>query len=509
MRKTLQFLLLAATLAACSDGGRPAAPELRHGGNFGQSRATPIDNLILQLFPKGLETATGKRWDHIDSELGAWDEASKSWSGKVAEARHHLMELSKFVTLKTGDIDVSTLGGETQEHAADRLIFAMNAYAYGGPNALTTLPTGTTDLVVQVVPAGQAALIQTPSQFAGLRLFEGSTLEDRVIAIYRNPLQDEFTARCSGPLPTDRCQYKHFYKFESYPLLKLQQSGRFAVCHVRDSNGPTATEDEYIQLAHNLPADPANYTEGAIQEGQIEILPRATTQTGVVDCDGLDQEEVASGIIGAGQRALYAVAKLASNIIAPKALHAYDQGPEHNGDFFSDFVGVGAPNYVGTWNGTTRSVGSTTTPQPVTVIITSQTDQGVVGEYRVDQAGEPPFIAYNSRPSDGLGRFIAASSVGFNGLSFTIDPFYSPFSAGIKLDHSVTRSFNADGVAVLSGETIRTSLINQQLVTDRWELILTKADVALVGPPPPINIVTLRAAPTGSTAKSTSDAPIQ
>jgi hypothetical protein len=506
MRKTLPFTVLLASLlaGACSDSG-PAGDGLSPTVALARSRNAPVDGMIQNFFPKGLETATGTRFDNIDAKLGGWN--GTQWTGDVAVARTQLAELIKFVKNKSREIDLAALQpGEDQNAAGARLALAMFTYVYDGPDATPPpLAAGATDVVFDIVPAGAAALIQTPSQLAGLRLDEGSTLEDRVIVIARRPVEEEFTARCSGPLATDRCQYKHFYKFESFPLLKLAKSGRFAVCHVFGSNGPTEVEDTYIQLAHNLPADPANYTDGAIQEGQIELLPKAGSNTGVVNCS--EPTTTASGVRGAGQRALYAIAKLAAKVIAPKALYAYNLGPEHQSDFFSDFVGVGAPNFVGTWNGTTRPTGSTSTGQPVTVVITSQTDAGVVGEYRVAQVGEPPFVAYNSRPSDGLGRFISSSFVGFNGVSFTIDPFFSPFSNGIKLEQSLTRTLNEAGVPVISGTTVRTSLIGEVLVTDTWELTLTKGEPALVAPPLPL--ISLRAAPTGATANSTSDAPIQ
>jgi hypothetical protein len=511
MRKVLPyaFLLLSMAAVACSDSPT-SGPGLQNVSSFARSRVGAVDALILQLFPRGLETATGKRWDHIDAVLGEWNPTTMSWTGTVEDARKHLLDLTKFVDLKTNDIEAANLtDGETKEHAKDRLMYAMNAYFFGGPDAIGALPEATSDFAVQVVLQGQAALVQAPSLNAGVRLDAGSTNEDRVISVFGgNHTQ---AARCEGPLQTDRCQYPLFYRFESFPHLKLAKSARFAVCTVFDENGPTHTEHDYIQLAHELPEDPANYTThtpGAVQEAHIELLPRATTSTDVVSCDEPPHEDLA-GVVGAVKRFLYAAAKLAETAIAPKAAYAYDQGPEHLGDFFSYFVGVGAPSLIGTWNGTTRLSGSSTVGQPVTVIITDQTDQGVQGEYRVDQAGTPPFVAYNSRPSDGLGRLITTSSVGFNGASFTIDPFYSPFSSGIKLEHSVTRSYNTDGVAMLTGTTVRTSLIDGVLVTDNWELSLTRGDAALVAAPPPPIIVSLRAAPTSAIASSTMDAPIQ
>lgn len=512
MRKALPFTVLLASLlaGACSDTG-PAGSTLSPTGSFAKSRSTLVDGMIRAFFPKGLETATGTRFDHIDATLGTWN--GTQWSGDVKVARTQVTELIKFVKNKAREIDPAALQpGEDLNLAAARLALAMFTYVYNGPDAALTPPAppaGATDVVFEIVPAGTAALIQTPSKQAGLRLDDGSTLEDRVIVIAKNPLESEFTERCSGPLQTDRCQYKHFYKFESYPLLKLQKSGRFAVCHVFGTGGPTATEDGYIQLAHNLPADPDNYTTntpGAIQEGQIEILPRATTQTGVVSCN---EPTTTIGVVGTAQRAWYAVAKFAEKLIAPKAAYAYDQGPEHNGDFFSDFVGVGAPDFVGTWNGTTLRDGfPESSAQPITVNIFTQSDAGVTGEYLVAVVGDDQ--AYNIAPATpgdpgGWGRAMSASSVRFNGLDFTIDPFFSPSSGAIKLERMLNYTV-VDGIPKLSGPGIRTLPGG---VTDTWTITLYKASTPIVCLPPGCNVITLRAAPLTKAATTAEPAPIE
>jgi hypothetical protein len=505
MRRVLPLTVLLATLlvGACSDSGPTAGSQLRASSAFSASRATVVDQLILQLFPRGLETATGKRWDHIDSELGAWNASTNSWSGNVESARKHLLDLTKLVDLKTDDIEAGNLSGETKEHAKDRLMYAMNAYFFGGPDATDVLPGAATDFAVQIVPAGQAALVQAPSLQAGVRFEEGTTNEDRVIAVFQSPNQQ--TARCDGPLNTDRCQYPLFYRFESFPHLKLAKSARFAVCPIFDGNGPTHVEHDYIQLAHTLPAEAANYTThtpGAIQEGQIELLPRATTSTGVTACDEPPHEEIA-GILGAGKRLLYAAAQFAGKLIAPRAAYAYDQGPEHLGDFFSDFVGVGAPDYEGVWNGTTKPEGAPeSSAQPITVTITGQTDAGVTGQYLVAVLGDD--AAYNIAPATegdvgGWGRFISASSVRFNGLDFTIDPFFSPSSGAIKLERILTYSV-VDGIPRLSGLGIRTLPGD---VTDRWTVSLTRATSPIVCLPPGCNIVISLRAATGATASTT------
>jgi len=491
MRRSLAYAAVVTSLflAGCGDNIAPP-PISRLNSNFVHSSIKPIDNLIIQLFPKGIETATGARWDRIDIELGSY--VNGAWTGPSPDqGLKHTMDLIKFIRLKTGDIDASGLrDGESRDHAGNRLVTAMLLYLGTGDKD-APVPGGSADLVVAVVPAGAEASIVTPSGHAGLRLDPGSTSEERIISISK----DE-----TGRLDYSGRQYLPFYKFESLPHTRLNKLGRFAVCEVTTGEeAPTLAQHDRMHLAHDLPANPADWTPGARQVEGIEILPLVgaqpgEVQSGLIDCPNPD---FGGGIGQAsfGKRALYAVNKALSKVFSPKKLYAYDQGPEHFSGFFSRFASVDPPqDFVGIWNGTTTATGASS-GQPVTLVISSQTLFGVSGEYRVAVAGSTS--GYNQ-----AGRLIVSSALsGLTGLAFTIDPFYSPYSTGIKLDNTLTLT-NVDGVATLTGTTVRT-LANGS--TDNWSLVLTK------GTTPTVTFMSnLSAAPLGSTKTSVVEgAPIQ
>ena len=335
----VSVILFAALLAACSDSST-TLPKLNVGGSgIARSRATAIDNLIVQLYPRGIETATGSRWDRIDTELGTWDATTGQWTGTSADqGRKHTLDLIKFIQMKSGDIEASGLAaGETRTQAASRLIAAMTAYVLGGPDA--TIPPPGADVVVAVVPAGSAATIVTPSEHAGVSIPAGATNEERVIVVSQTAATG-FAARCSGPLDYTGCQYPLFYQFESLPHLKLNTAGHFAVCiDFTSPNAPTESEHERVRLAHDLPANAADYTPGAEQVQGIEILPLSTTQQDFLDCDQPAPPPVI-GFEGFMKRGLYELAELGAKVFSPKKLYAYDQGPEHDSFFFSNFNAV-------------------------------------------------------------------------------------------------------------------------------------------------------------------------
>src|SRR5688500_18156349 len=76
-----------------------------------------------------------------------------------------------------------------------------------------------------------------------------------------------------------------FYTAHSYPNLRLNNAGRFAVCmdetserrplEYPEDEGGSRPIDDRMRLAHDRPANPADYTTGATQEDGIEILPKA------------------------------------------------------------------------------------------------------------------------------------------------------------------------------------------------------------------------------------------
>lgn len=335
---TYAALVTALVSAACSDN-TPTTPELtRFRGSSGMI-LTPLEQYIqdqidLQL-PKGFEDAVDARWASVQR---------KKLDGDMPGAVKQLNTLSAWIIKKTADI--TPPAGETKSQAAARLILNMSNWLYLGATAPVSLVPNA-DVAVQVVPAGAAATVQTPSKKAAVSLVAGSTNEERIIVVVED--ETSFPNHCQGPLDTSRCQYPRFYHFESFPDNRLNTAGRFAVCHVKSGDRAPGSNDPFIRLAHDLPANPADYTDGSVREpsegGGIEILPRAATQNGIVDCDFVPPSTTV-GLLGTGQRALYALATFASGFLSPKNLYAYDSGPEHFALGFSNFNAVDASNGV-------------------------------------------------------------------------------------------------------------------------------------------------------------------
>lgn len=337
MRIRSLVVAVAATLAlaACSDSP-PTGTSL---SPFGQLPANVtlteyIDQQIVDLLPNGLEKSVAARWNTV--------QRSKS-KGDMAGAVKHFNSLADWLDKKTNDF--AAPAGTTKLQAAAHLVVTMATWLYEGPGASPPAPTGA-DVAIAIAPAGEDFLLQTPSEHAGLSWPAGSTNEDRLIVLAQDPTP--YPGVCTGPLVTRRCQYPLFYTAHSYPDLRLNQKGRFAVCMVEDGDrrpleypedegeGGSRPIDGRMRLAHDLPENSADYTDGATQEDGIEILPRAEQQTGeLVHCDEPDKQAM-----GRLERALYAASKFVGSIISPKSAWAWDSGPEHEFEAFSHFNGV-------------------------------------------------------------------------------------------------------------------------------------------------------------------------
>jgi hypothetical protein len=324
-------------LAACSDSPTTNSSLTP----FGQAPANLtlgqyIDQQIIALLPNGHEKSVAARWSSVQKAKG---------SGDMAGAVRHFNSLADWLDKKTGDF--TPPAGTTQLQAAAHLVVAMATWLYEGPNAAPPAPTGA-DVAIGIAPAGQPFLLQTPSEHAGLSWPAGATNEDRLIVLAQDPAP--YPGVCSGPLNTSRCQYPLFYTAHSYPNLRLNPAnpGRFAVCMVEtgerrpleyledEGEGASRPIDNRMRLAHDLPANPADYTAGATQEGGIEILPKAAQQTGeLVHCHEPDQHAM-----GRLERMLYVASKAVAKVISPKSAWAWDLGPEHQFEAFSHFNGV-------------------------------------------------------------------------------------------------------------------------------------------------------------------------
>lgn len=327
------FLAASLLLISCSDQAPPTASMTPFGGvTSNATLGDVIQEQIDTFLSGGFRTSANARWTSIRRMKD---------NGRLQEAIKQLNALSAWIDRKTGDVTPPT--GTTKEQAAALLIVNMARWVYGGPAASPITATGP-DVAIAVAPAGEEFYLQTPSEHAGVTWGAGSTNEDRIIVLAQDP--NPYTGLCNGPLVTRRCQYPLFYILESYPKLKLNTPGRFAVCMVEtgDRRPLEYPGDEYedrpvdarMRVAHDRPANPADYTPGATQEDGIEILPLSATQSGeLIECD--EPNPVAMGPV---KRSLYYASRFVGKIIAPKSAWAWDMGPEHDFSFFSNFNGV-------------------------------------------------------------------------------------------------------------------------------------------------------------------------
>jgi hypothetical protein len=158
----------------------------------------------------------------------------------------------------------------------------------------------------------------------------GSVSEETVVVITQEA--QPYPRNCTGPLHTRYCQYPQFYHFNVFPDVRLNSPARVAACHINSGTErrplPGSSHDFY-RVAHDLPADAANWTPGAAQIDGIEILPYADAHD-LVDCHNnsyLALTELRDS--GLGGRALYALARIGSAVgraLTPKSAYAIDLG---------------------------------------------------------------------------------------------------------------------------------------------------------------------------------------
>lgn len=332
------FLLLFAV--ACSDNPAGSKLGVPRGASFSITPTGTLDQEILRildLLPKGLETAATTRWGNVKAKyaLGLSDPT------QMAVARQMLFELSAWVTMKGPNMDLPPFG-ESRTSAAVRAVLYMAMYVFNGPGTSPPAYFTGADAVIGLVTPGAAATVVTPTAHAGVAFEAGSVAENTIVVVSQN--MTPYTPNCSGPLQTLLCQYPLFYTFEQFPHTRLLKGARFAVCHVSGGDErarhplPGANHDNF-RLAHTKPANSADYTPGSTirdQNGEsIEILPLAS-QTFTV-CNNVSYTpEAPPAIIGLLSRMGRALAKL----ITPKSAYAIDQGGGGVSFFFSPFNDV-------------------------------------------------------------------------------------------------------------------------------------------------------------------------
>jgi len=334
MRHRIATLALFAALAAAACSDSPTTSSVRpFDGVMNLTLDDFIQTSIDNYLPRGFEAAVEARWSSIRNKKNA---------GDFAGAVKQLNTLSLWIDRKTADITIPAGETVTRNQAAAIIVLNMARWVYEGADADPEIvPTG--DATIEFSPAFTALDMSTPSQHAGIEWDATASDVDRVVVLLEDPSQ--YPGHCSGPLVTRRCQYPLFYKAESFPHTALVHPGRFAVCMVTTGprrpleyleDEPHGEVDGRMRVAHNLPASAADYTPGATQEDDIEILPVSFTQSGtVVNCTA-----PSSASMNPVERALYAVSNFAARFISPKNAYAFDQGPEHDFSFFSNFNAV-------------------------------------------------------------------------------------------------------------------------------------------------------------------------
>ncbi|HUQ21246.1 MAG TPA: CARDB domain-containing protein [Gemmatimonadaceae bacterium] len=331
MRSRLIGLAVLAVVAGCTDS-TPTSTLAKNPGSLRKVVVTgSLDqniNTLIGLWPQGLSTASGTRWQNIKDSYNA---------GQISVAKSKLVELTKFINNKTGDM-TQPPAGETKKAAAARLVLYMALYIYNGPNTTPPNYSPDADNAMGVLTASQPLTVVTPSTHAGAQFEAGSTSEDRIIVITQNP--DPYPVECSGPLQTTACQYPLFYHIESFPAGRLLKTAKAAICHINSGTDryPLADHDRF-RLAHTKPANSADYTTGSTIRDNIEILPLVSQS--FVFCDNVSQPPViASNIF---RRGLQMVGALATNVLhaaSPKSAYAIDQGGGGGFNIMSPFNNV-------------------------------------------------------------------------------------------------------------------------------------------------------------------------
>jgi hypothetical protein len=346
---------IAAMIAVCSLGmvacdsptslpTRPTAPGAASRSITVQSDlGTEIQTLIATGFPKGQATAIGAMWDKVLRDLAK--EPKTTLKGKVVpgnSGRSSLAKVASYIKLKTGD--ALPPSGETQAHFAARLVLDMSLYVYGGPATTPPVLTTTSDVALELVQPGVTTTVVTPAKLAAVVFPSGAVAEPTVVVITPDPAY--YPTDCTGPLDTQLCQYPLFYHFNVFPDVKLGTPAKVQVCHVDAGSyrRPLADHDRFL-VAHEKPANPADYSAGSTFDGNIEVLAKAVMNVANCPANGgttynppialgqspLDRlQRVAMGVVNGMVRA-------ATSIFVPNDVYAIDIGGGGFAEFFSTF----------------------------------------------------------------------------------------------------------------------------------------------------------------------------
>jgi hypothetical protein len=390
-------LLVTASLVACGDRNNsptasklgPLAPSFQQIQGQGTLGAE-IPALVNAAWPKGQATAVLAKWDQVLRAIAK--EPKAVLKGKTVPGSSGRAELTRTISyLQLKATEATPPSGETRNHFIARLVLDMSTYVYGGPSAPVPPLSATSDVAFKLVTPATADTVVTPAKQAGVAFAVGSVVEPTIVVI--TPNTTYYPDNCTGPLDTKLCQYPRFYTFNVFPDVKLNVPAKVQVCHVDAGPARRALADhDRFRVAHDKPADPANYSTGSTIVDNIEVLALVTINITACAADGgttyLPPLAVSYSRLG---RAAYFAKSLISRaatavgrFLAPNEALAIDVGGGGETDFFSHFgvvdpqskadlsvaagaasfsvtsasLAVGAPAAVPSWNIT--NVGSGT-----------------------------------------------------------------------------------------------------------------------------------------------------
>jgi hypothetical protein len=391
-RERLLTIMVVLLAVSCRDATAPTTSWTVPTGSRYQLGASgtldgEITSLIAMLFPNGLETAAGTRWDGVRAKYAA---------GDVVGARKRVNELARWVKNKESQMEPPPMN-ESRAGAAARLILYMSLYVYNGPATQPPPEFGVgADATAQIITPTEPAVVQTAAMKAAARFDAGSVADEAIVVISQNT--QFFQKKCSGPFTTKYCQYPLYYHYRVFPQQAFLKNVRTSICHVHrgpdDPYEPTKYQplpgvdhDAFVTL-HDLPADPKSYTPGGkqIREEQIEVLPHSTEPppaTPVVSCSGTAYGQVSlfdvpaapSGVFGKAYamatRAVNGAATAVGRALTPQNLYAVDNGEETFTRSFSNFANADSSGHPDLEvRGSSTSAASVAAGDPLTVTYT-------------------------------------------------------------------------------------------------------------------------------------------
>ena len=306
-----------------------------------------ITALITSGFPKGQATAIAARWDQVLRSVAK--EPKVTLKGKLVPGSGGRAELVKAVKYIESKTSVSTPPtGETQAHFVARLVLDMSLYVYAGEGTpVPTIAPGS-DVVLQVVQPTTTDTVVTPAVQAAVIFPAGAVSEPTVVVITADATY--YPANCSGPLDTKLCQYPRFYKFNVFPDVKLNVPAHVQVCHVDAGTLRRPLADHMrFKMAHEKPADPANYSSGNIVDNVELLTPVAMS---VTTCTAGDSTQYLppppppptfgsmtslGRLTHLASLAAHRLSVAARGLVTPREAYAIDVGMGGESSFFSTF----------------------------------------------------------------------------------------------------------------------------------------------------------------------------